>query len=218
MTLIPDDAPLLLTGFDPFGGDALNPSWLLAQRLAGQTIAGHPVVAEQLPTVFAAAPARLRAALSRHQPALAVALGLAAGRAAISLERVAINVIDTCIPDNAGAQPIDAPVAARGPAAYFSTLPIKAMRAAMLAAGAPVEISQTAGTFVCNQVFYMLMRQLARSPSLAATRGGFIHLPQLPEQGQPSLSLDVMARSLRAGLAAAFEHPADLPYAGGAVS
>jgi pyroglutamyl-peptidase len=208
----------LLTGFDPFGGDALNPSWLLAERLAGQVIAGHPVVAEQLSTVFADAPARLRAALIRHRPVLAVALGLAAGRAAISLERVAINLIDARIPDNAGAQPVDAPVSAHGPAAYFSTLPIKAMRAAMLAADAPAEISQTAGTFVCNQVFYALMQALAGDAGLAATRGGFIHRPLLPAQGWPSVPLDVMARGLRAGLTAAIKHPVDLRETGGAIS
>ena len=210
--------PILLTGFDPFGGDALNPSWLLAERLAGQTIAGHPVVAVQMPTVFADAPARLRAALAHHRPVLVVALGLATGRAALSLERVAINVIDARIADNTGAQPVDEPVIADGPAAYFSTLPIKAMRAAILAADVPAEISQTAGTFVCNQVFYTLLHQLARDHRLTATRGGFIHLPLLPEQGVPSLPLEVMARGLRAGLTAAIEHLTDLRQSGGAVS
>jgi len=205
----PLSAPILLTGFDPFGGDVLNPSRLLAEHLAGQTIAGHLVVSEPLPTVFADAPTQLAAALLRHQPVLVVALGLAAGRAALSLERVAINIIDARVPDNAAAQPVDEPVVMGGPAAYFSTLPIKAMRAAMLAADVPAEISQTAGTFVCNQVFYALMHQLARQPRLAATRGGFIHLPLLPQQGLPSLPLDVLARGLRAGLAAALEYAAD---------
>nr|HPK34063.1 pyroglutamyl-peptidase I [Ottowia sp.] len=120
---------VLLTGFEPFGGDALNPSWLAAQALHGRRIAGHQVVAAQLPTVFGASLERLDALLHQHRPVLVVCLGLAAGRAALSLERVAINVQDARMPDNAGAEPVDAPVVPGGPAAYFSTLPIKAMRA-----------------------------------------------------------------------------------------
>ena len=146
-------ATVLLTGFDPFGGDALNPSWEIARALHRRQIAGHRVLAAQLPTVFGASLARLDELLAAHRPALVICLGLAAGRAALSLERVAINVDDARIPDNAGAQPVDTPVVAGAPAAYFSTLPIKAMRQAMLAAGVPAEVSQTAGTFVCNHVF-----------------------------------------------------------------
>jgi pyroglutamyl-peptidase len=132
-------------------------------------------------------------------------VGQAGGRGALSLERVAINVDDAPIPDNQGARPIDRPIAARGPAAYFSTLPIKAMVAALRGAGLPAEVSQTAGTFVCNHVFYGLMRTLARRPG---ARGGFIHVPFLPQQaaghpGAPSLPLERIVRGLEVALATA---------------
>ena len=210
---------VLLTGFEPFGGDALNPSWLAAQALRGRRIAGHRVVAAQLPTVFGASLERLDALLHQHRPALVVCLGLAAGRAALSLERVAINVQDARMPDNAGAEPVDAPVVPGGPAAYFSTLPIKAMRAAVQAAGVPAEVSQTAGTFVCNHVFYGLMHRLAAEPALAGARGGFVHVPLLPEQGTPGLALEDQVKGLRAAIAAALaQSDGDLRQAAGAIS
>lgn len=210
---------VLLTGFEPFGGDALNPSWLAAEALHGRRIAGHRVVAAQLPTVFGASLERLDALLHQHRPELVVCLGLAAGRAALSLERVAINVQDARMPDNAGAEPVDAPVVPGGPAAYFSTLPIKAMRAAAQAAGVPAEVSQTAGTFVCNHVFYGLMHRLAAEPALAGARGGFVHVPLLPEQGTPSLALEDQVKGLRAAIAAALtQREGDLRQAAGAIS
>ena len=210
---------VLLTGFEPFGGDALNPSWLAAQALHGRRIAGHQVVAAQLPTVFGASLERLDALLHQHRPVLVVCLGLAAGRAALSLERVAINVQDARMPDNAGAEPVDAPVVPGGPAAYFSTLPIKAMRAAAQAAGVPAEVSQTAGTFVCNHVFYGLMHRLATEPALAGARGGFVHVPLLPEQGTPGLALEDQVKGLRAAIAAALtQREGDLRQAAGAIS
>jgi pyroglutamyl-peptidase len=189
---------VLLTGFDPFGGDTINPSWEAVSRLHGEAIAGRRIVAAQLPTTFAGAPKVLRAALRRHAPDLVLCVGQAGGRAALSLERVAINVNDARIPDNAGAQPVDTPVVKRGPAAYFTTLPIKAMHADLHSAGIPAEISQAAGTFVCNQVFYVLMHALAGT----RVRGGFVHIPYLPEQvkgspGAPSLDLDTVVAGLR---------------------
>lgn len=173
--------PVLLTGFDPFGGDPINPSWLAARALHRRRIAGHAVVAAQLPTQFGASLARLRALLAEHRPALVICLGLAASRGALSLERVAININDARIADNAGARPIDTPVVADAPVAYFSRLPIKAMHAAIQASGIGVEVSQTAGTFVCNHVFYGLMHTLR---SQRGVRGGFVHVPMLPEQAR----------------------------------
>lgn len=164
---------VLLTGFDPFGGDTINPSWEAVSRLHGETMAGRHVVAAQLPTTFDGAPKALRAALRRHAPELVLCIGQAGGRTVLSLERIAININDARIPDNAGAQPIDTPVARRGPAAYFTMLPIKAMHADLRAADIPSEIPQTAGTFVCNQVFYVLMHALAGT----RVRGGFVHIP-----------------------------------------
>ncbi|QTD46133.1 pyroglutamyl-peptidase I [Ottowia testudinis] len=210
-------APVLLTGFDPFGGDALNPSWLIARALHRRQLGGHRVVAAQLPTVFGDSLVRLNALLAEHRPALVICLGLAATRAAISLERIAINVNDARIADNAGAQPIDTPVIAGAPAAYFSTLPIKAMQQAIQRAGVPAEVSQTAGTFVCNHVFYGLMHRLATARGFSATRGGFIHVPMLPEQGAPSLPLEQMVEGLRVGIRAALAVQQDVRVIGGAI-
>ena len=199
-------AHLLLTGFDPFGGSTRNPSIELAQALHGEVVGGLRIVAQQLPCEFANAPRVLKAALARWSPVLVLALGQAAGRCELSLERVAVNLIDARIADNAGDQPIDQPVQPGGPAAYFTTLPIKAMAAAARAAGAPAALSYSAGSFVCNQVFYALQHLLAGHRP--AVRSGFMHLPLLPEQacsqpGQPSMSLDTMVRGLRAALVAA---------------
>lgn len=217
MTL-PGARTVLLTGFDPFGGDTINPSWEAVSRLDGDIIGGRNIVAVQLPTTFGGAPRALRAALRRHVPELVICVGQAGGRSALSLERVAINVNDARIPDNAGAQPIDTPVIARGPAAYFTTLPIKAIHADLLAAGIPSEISQTAGTFVCNQVFYVLMHALAGT----RTRGGFMHIPFLPEQvagspGVPSLPLDTVVAGLRMYIKTALRSRRDRRIGAGAI-
>ena len=188
---------VLVTGFDAFGGDAINPSWLAAKALHGRVVLGHTVVAAQLPTVFDASLQALRALLKQHHPALVICVGQAGGRSALSLERVAINVNDARIADNAGAQPVDTPVVPGAPAAYFSTLPVKAMLLALQRKGIPVEVSQTAGTFVCNHVFYGLMHLLATQRGFKHSRGGFIHVPWLPEQGTPSMALADIARGLQ---------------------
>ncbi len=138
--------PLLVTGFEPFGGTADNPSQQVAEALAGSTVAGHPVVAAVLPTTFGGALPALLEHVARLRPALVLCLGQAGGRQAVSIERVAINVVDARIADNAGARPVDIPVVPGGPAAYFSGLPIKALHAALLAAGLPSEVSNSAGT------------------------------------------------------------------------
>lgn len=196
---------ILLTGFDAFGGATLNPSWLAAHALHGRRILGHTVVAAQLPTVFNASLRELSALLKKHQPALVVCVGQAGGRSALSLERVAINVNDAPVADNAGMQPVDTAVKQGAPAAYFTSLPIKAMLAALQAQGVPAEVSQTAGTFVCNHVFYGLMHALATQRALKHTRGGFIHVPWLPEQGTPSMPLHDMVHGLRLALRCALQ-------------
>ena len=169
---------ILLTGFEPFGGQSINPSWEVARTLQGAVIAGAQVTAAQLPCVFAQALPALQLALAQHQPDIVLALGQAEGRCDFSVERVAINVQDARIPDHAGAQPIDVPVIDGGPVAYFSTLPIKSLVAGLKAAGFAASVSQTAGTFVCNQVFYALQHTLAG----LEVHSGFMHLPLLPEQ------------------------------------
>jgi pyroglutamyl-peptidase len=214
---------ILLTGFEPFDRDRVNPSWEVAHALDGWVCEGIAVQAVQLPCAFGAALARLDEALAKKPaPALVVALGLAGGRTDITPERVAINVDDARIPDNAGRQPVDEPVAPGGPAAYFSTLPVKAIVHALRQAGLPASVSSTAGTFVCNHVFYGLMHRLATRPALAATRGGFVHVPALPEQaarqpGLPSLGLDTQVQALRVLLRTALTTTADRRESGGSL-
>jgi len=200
---------VLLTGFEPFGGNLINPSALAAQALAGRIISGRRVESLVLPCVFGKSLVRLREQIRRIQPELVICTGLAGGRSDISLERIAINIADASIPDNAGNQPVDCPVVPTGPAAYWSTLPIKAIVAKLTAAELPVSISPSAGTFVCNHLFYGLMRTLKRKPNM---RGGFIHLPFLPEQtrrvagGSKGLPLPKIVRGLEIAIATSLAH------------
>jgi pyroglutamyl-peptidase len=208
---------ILLTGFAPFGGETVNPSWQAVRQLHGRHVGGHRIVARQLSVEFGTALHELRAAIRETRPALVLCVGQAGGRAALSLERVAINVDDARIPDNAGAQPVDAPIVAGGPDAYFTGLPIKAMLAALRDAGIPAEVSQTAGTYVCNHVFYGLMHALRNR----RIRGGFMHIPYSPEQaalhpGAPGLAVETVVRALRIVLSVALETGADRKLAAGA--
>ncbi|MGO1695817.1 MAG: pyroglutamyl-peptidase I [Arthrobacter sp.] len=167
---------ILLTGFEPFGGDPLNPSGDASRRAAELlSESGHPATAVELPCVFSEAAGVLRRALQDHRPELVVCTGLNAAAGAVMLERVALNVIDARIPDNAGEQPVDVPVVPGAPAAYCTTLPLKRALAALQREGIPAQVSQSAGTFVCNQIFYTLMHELAASGQ--ARRGGFVHVP-----------------------------------------
>jgi pyroglutamyl-peptidase len=210
-------ATVLVTGFDPFGGSAVNPSWQAVHALHGRMVQGRRIVGAELPTVFGLSLQRLAALMDEHRPELVVCTGQAGGRAAISLERVAINVNDARIADNAGAKPIDTPIVPEGPAAYFTSLPIKAMLQALLEAGINAEVSQTAGTFVCNHVFYGLMHMLAQ-PGWQGTRGGLIHVPWLPEQGQPSMRVDEIVAGLEAGIAVALRTHHDIRKEAGALN
>jgi pyroglutamyl-peptidase len=211
--------PILVTGFEPFGGETINPSAEVARALHGGTIAGAPVIGFVLPCVFGVSIEKLRGALDTHRPRLVLALGQAAGREGFTLERVAINLDDARIADNAGAQPIDTPVIARGPAAHFTTLPIKAMVAALRDAGHAASVSHSAGTFVCNHVFYGLQHVLKRRRGV---RSGFMHLPCLPEQAarsadMPSLPLAVMIEGVAIALACAAAVESDLRLSEGAL-
>jgi pyroglutamyl-peptidase len=209
---------VLLTGFQPFGGEQVNPSWQAVSALHGTRIAGHRVVARELPVAFGASLKALRAAPRDMRPALVICVGQAGGRAQLSLERVAINIDDARIPDNTGQQPVDVPVVAEGPAAYFSTLPVKAMRHALNAAGFPAEVSQTAGTYVCNHVFYGLMHALRRQ---RIVRAGFIHIPYSPAQasmhpGTPSVAVEMVTEALRLAVKVALNTRMDARLAAGA--
>lgn len=209
---------ILVTGFDPFGGHTINPSWQAVQALDGFEFDGHRVVAAQIPTRFGLSLRVLDELIDSYRPLLVLCTGQAGGRGAMSLERIAINVDDARIPDNAGAQPIDTPVIADGPAAYFTSLPIKAMLAAVLDAGIRAEVSQTAGTFVCNHLFYGLMHRLATDKALAGVRGGLVHVPWLPQQGQPSMTQEQLVVGLKAALRCALHTHADVRLQAGALS
>jgi pyroglutamyl-peptidase len=209
----------LVTGFEPFGDDAVNPSQEVVKRLPPR-LGELAVVTRILPTAFGRALDVLEDAVLTTAPDIVLCVGLAGGRAALSLERVAINIDDARIGDNDGRQPIDVPVVAGGPAAYFATLPIKAAAAALRRAGLPAVVSNSAGTFVCNHVFYGLMHLGAmRRPEL---RGGFLHLPYLPEQavhdGAPSMALDDIVRGVEIVLRVAAARRDDIVAGEGAVS
>ena len=221
MTSRPAQRRILLTGFEPFERDTVNPSWEVARAIDGWACEGARVKAVRLPCAFGRAIEALDGALAEQPPpVLVVALGLAAGRVDITPERVAINIDDARIADNAGRQPIDLPVLAGAPAAYFSTLPIKALVRDLRAAGLPASVSNSAGTFVCNHVFFALMHRLATRPELAPARGGFVHLPCLPEQaarqaGLPSLALETQVAGVRALLRTALTVRQDVRETGG---
>jgi len=212
---------VLLTGFEPFNRETINPAWEAVRALDGWSEAdfmeGFVVHARQLPCVFGAAIDTIGAAIDELQPGLVIAVGQAGGRHDLSIERVAINVDDAPIPDNDQRQLVDQPIVADGPAAYFSTLPIKAIVQALRAGGLPASVSQTAGTFVCNHVFYGLMHHVSKR---APMRAGFIHIPYLPQQaaahpGAASMALADMIEGLRIAVRTALSVEADVRAAGG---
>lgn len=180
---------VLLSGFAPFDGAELNESWEAVRESVPALVArGVDAEAVELPVEFGAGSALLAEAVRALRPSLVVAVGLAAGRSAITPERVAINLRDARIPDNAGASPVDEPVVPGAPVGRFSTLPIKAMVAALAADGVPAAVSQTAGTYVCNDVFYALQHLLATEPALEGIRGGFVHVPAADVLDSPTAS------------------------------
>ena len=203
---------ILLIGFEPFGGDELNPAQEIVRELDGRRIEGHRVVTRVLPVAFAAAITELAHALEQERPVLALAIGLAAGRARLSIERVFVNLIDARIPDNRGAQPIDVAVIAEAPPACFATLPVKAILHDLIAAGIPAELSLTAGSYVCNAIGFALGHLAgSRYPGM---RSGFIHLPLLPAQasrlpGTPSLDLQTQCRGIEQALRSALLNTTD---------
>ncbi len=210
---------ILLTGFDPFGGEWTNPSWEAVRRLDGQKLSdGSHIVAAQLPCEFGTALAVLKDSIAQSVAEIVICVGQAGGRAELSLERVAINVDDARIPDNAGAQPIDVAIVEQGPAGYFSSLPIKAIVQSLRDKGIPAAVSQTAGTYVCNHVFYGLMHLAASRPSLR--HAGFVHIPYVPEQalaypGAPSMSLQMTMDGLLIMLETTLSATGDMRITGG---
>ncbi|GCD94978.1 pyroglutamyl-peptidase I [Embleya hyalina] len=209
---------VLLTGFDTFAGEASNPSWEAVRLVAAEPGAADlEVTAVRLSCVYGTALDELRSAVERVDPDLVVCVGQAGGRPDVTVERIAINVDDARIPDNAGRQPIDVPIVEAGPAAYFAGLPIKACVAAARAAGVPASVSSTAGTFVCNHVFYGLMHLIATERP--TTRGGFVHVPfaseQVADRAVASLPLPAIADALRAIVTTAATRTTDITAQGG---
>ena len=209
---------ILVTGFEPFGGETINPSWEVVKQLEGLIIDDCRVVTRQLPCVFGESLTVLNAAIDELNPAVVIAVGQAGGRVDITVERVGINVDDARIPDNRGQQPIDVAIVPDGPAAWFSSLPIKAMVAAMREKGIPASVSQTAGTFVCNHVMYGLLHKIGEN---AEMKGGFIHIPYLPEQaaahaGAPSMATQTVKAALEIALTVALRQSSDINAVGGA--
>jgi pyroglutamyl-peptidase len=169
----------LVTGFDPFGGARVNASIEAVRQLPAR-IGSLDIVTAELPTSYARSIPALKAAIAAARPAFVLCVGEAGDRAMLSVERVAVNLQDARIPDNDGAAPVDKPIVRGGPAAYFSTLPVRAMVAAIRAAELPAELSMSAGSFVCNHVFYGLLHIAAANKR--RFRGGFLHVPCLTQE------------------------------------
>nr|WP_314859199.1 pyroglutamyl-peptidase I [uncultured Undibacterium sp.] len=211
---------ILLTGFEPFNKETTNPAWEVVKLFESKKIRQtHTVHIAQLPCEFGRANTALTALLTQIQPEIVICVGQAGGRVDISLERIAINIDDARIPDNAGAQPIDQSIVPEGPAAYFSTLPIKAIVKNLQDNGIPASVSQTAGTYVCNHVFYRLMHYANKSTQVL--RAGFVHIPYLPSQacahpGAASMALAQMEKALYLILETSITQVNDLKLGAGA--
>lgn len=189
---------LLITGFDPFGGETVNPSWEAVADLP-DTVGDWQLYRRQIPTVFGAAAKAVLAAAEELAPDVILCVGQAGGRSAVTPEVVAINLQEARIPDNEGQQPQNVPVVPQGPAAYFATVPVREMVSAITQAGISAALSYSAGTFVCNDVLYTLLHRYDGTD----TRVGFLHVPFLPSQaadGQPSMEQAVITAALRAAI------------------
>lgn len=212
---------ILLTGFDPFGGESINPSWEVVRRISGK-IKDAEIKGIQIPTVFQKSFEVLKKEIESFNPDIVICVGQAGGRQGITPERIAINVDDARIADNEDNQPIDFPIQKDGESAYFSTLPIKAMVDKMTSAGFPASVSNTAGTFVCNHIMYQVLYYASKNYS--SLKAGFIHVPFLPEQVKennpyPSMKLEDMVQALTLCIETVIEYQdkEDLKKIGGAI-
>ena len=196
---------ILITGFEPFGSSSINPSEQVVLALQGQTIGGAKLLTEVLPVDSQRGPQALLETLQSRQPDGVLCLGEAAQRPVISIERIAINLLDYRIPDNAGHQVFNEPVVPDGPAAYFATIPVRKIHQVLLETGIPAELSLSAGTYLCNQVMYRLLHFI--NTNRLSIQAGFIHLPALPQQAahqqtiQPSMSLETSLSGVRTAIA-----------------
>ena len=202
---------ILLTAFEPFGGDTVNPAQEAVARVA-DVIGGADVVKISVPVVFGKSVEVVRRAMEAEKPDVVLCIGQAGGRFGLTPERVAINIDDARIPDNEGNQPLDRPIFEDGAPAYFAGLPAKAMVAAIREAGVPAALSYTAGTFVCNHLMYGVLYHIEKS--FPGMRGGFMHVPFLHEQimarpNTPSLSTDDIVRGIEAAISAILKNAED---------
>ena len=209
---------ILVTGFDPFGGEEVNPAIETVKRLP-DTIGGAKIIKLEIPTVCHQSLRVIDEAIAGYDPDVVLSVGQAGGRPDITEERVGINVDDCRIPDNAGNQIVDEPIYADGPAAYFVTVPIKAMVQRIRERNIPASVSNTAGTFVCNHVTYGVCHLLA--VKYPGKRSGFIHIPFLPQQAvdkknMPSMSQDMMVEAITAAIEAIVDTEEDIKVTGGA--
>ncbi len=211
---------ILITGFAAFGGEKINPSWEAVKQLDKLIIDEYQLIARQLPCSFTESSEHLIKLLEELQPQIVLNIGQAGGHLDISLERVAINLDDARIADNLGAQPIDQTIIKNAPSAYFTNLPLKALLQAARNNGIPASISYSAGTFVCNHVFYTLMHWI--NTLNPAIKGGFIHIPYLPEQAaalgaQPSMTQETVINGLKIILKTIIATPQDISTVGGTI-
>ncbi|MCG8453116.1 MAG: pyroglutamyl-peptidase I [Spirochaetales bacterium] len=207
---------VLITGFDPFGGESINPAYEAVKRLPSQ-ISGAEIVTLEVPTVFGKSIEAVTTKIDQIHPDVVICVGQAGGRFEVTPERVAINVDDARIPDNEGNQPLGQPVLEGAPDAYFSTLPVKAMVQKIRKRGIPSALSNTAGTFVCNHLMFGVLDYLHQQNY---GRGGFIHIPFLMEQvvdkpGKPGMALETLTSALEAAIEACVEHETDVDGVGG---
>lgn len=210
---------VLVTGFDPFGGESINPAIESVKKLPNR-IEDAEIVKLEVPTVFGRSFTCLREAIERENPDVVLCVGQAGGRSHITVERVAINLMDARIADNDGNSPMDEPIVAGGPAAYFTNFPIKAMVHEMTADGIPASLSYTAGTFVCNALMYTALHESALRGG--KMRAGFIHIPYLPEQvatkaGVASMALEQVVKGLEVAIKAIINNDIDRFEAGGTI-
>ena len=208
---------LMVTAFDPFGGDKINPA-LEAVKLVRSELFDAEIIKVEIPTVFGKSIQTALAAMEEHHPDVVFCIGQAGGRYDMTPERVAINVDDGRIPDNEGNQPVDSVIFEDGEPAYFSMLPIKAMVQAMKESGIPASVSNTAGTYVCNHIMYGVLYHIHKG--FPGMRGGFMHVPFTTEQvltrpNTPSLSSEQIARGIEVAIQAIIDNPVDISMIGG---
>ena len=210
---------ILITGFDPFGGESINPALEAVKKLP-TTILNSEVIKIEIPTVFEKSLQKIEENIIKHNPDVVISVGQAGGRFGVTPERVAINIDDARIKDNEGNQPIDIKIFEDGENAYFSNLPIKAMVKEMTDNGIPASVSNTAGTFVCNHVMYGILYLIDKKyPNM---KGGFIHVPYIPSQvvtkpNNPSMSIDDIAKGLELCIKAIIENSSDIKTVGGTI-